>query len=78
MDNKNTNPPSGDDTSWLDELLASSNYGEDAIADLSGTVEDMELERIIREAKADEWDLTEIIDPDRGSVDRGNDASQRQ
>lgn len=62
MDNKNTNPPSGDDTSWLDELLASSNYGEDAIADLSGSVEDMELERIIREAKADEWDLTDIIE----------------
>ena len=62
MDNKNTNPPSGDDTSWLDELLASSNYGEDAIEDLSGSVEDMELERIIREAKADEWDLTEIIE----------------
>ena len=62
MDNKNTNSPSGDDTSWLDELLASSNYGEDAIEDLSGSVEDMELERIIREAKADEWDLTEIIE----------------
>lgn len=62
MDNKNTNSPSGDDTSWLDELLASSNYGEDAIQNLSGSVEDMELDRIIREAKADEWDLTDIIE----------------
>ena len=61
MDNKNMNLPSGDDTSWLDELLASSNYGEDAIEDLSDSVEDLELERIIREAKADEWDLTDII-----------------
>lgn len=62
MDNKNTNPPSGDDTSWLDELLASSNYGEDAIQDLVGSVEDMELERIIREAKSDERNLTDIIE----------------
>lgn len=62
MENKNINPPSGDDTSWLDDLLASSNYGEDAIEDLSSSVEDMELERIIREAKADEWDLTDIIE----------------
>ena len=61
MDNKNMNPSSGEDTSWLDELLASSDYGEDAIQDLSGSVEDLELDRIIREAKADEWDLTETI-----------------
>ena len=44
MDNKNMNPPSGDDTSWLDEILASSDYGEDAIQDISGSVEDLELE----------------------------------
>lgn len=62
MENKNINPSSGDDTSWLDELLESSSYGEDAIQDLSGSVEDLELERIIREAKADEWDLTDIIE----------------
>ena len=62
MENKNINPSSGDDTSWLDELLQSSDYGEDAIQDLSGSVEDLELERIIREAKADEWDLTDIIE----------------
>lgn len=62
MDNKNLNPPSGDDTSWLDDLLASSDYGEDAIADLSRSVEDLELERIIREAKEDEWDLSDVIE----------------
>ena len=61
MDNKNLNPSPGEDTSWLDELLASSDYGEDAIQDLSGSVEDIELDRIIREAKADEWDLSETI-----------------
>lgn len=59
MDNKNQNPASGDDTSWLDDLLASSDYGEDAIADLSQSVEDMELDRIIRSIKAEdsnEWE----------------------
>lgn len=59
MDNKKQNPPSGDDTSWLDELLASSDYGEDAIQDISGSVEDLELERIIRSIKAEnpeEWE----------------------
>lgn len=64
MDHKNTNPPSGKDTNWLDEMLASSNYGNDAmqeVQNLSESVEDMELERIIREAKADDWDLTEAI-----------------
>ena len=57
MDNKNMNPPSGEDTSWLDDLLASSDYGEDAIADLSRSVEDMELERIIRSIKAEDSDM---------------------
>ncbi len=64
MENKNTTPPSGEDTGWLDEMLASSDYGNDAmqeVQDLSESVEDMELERIIREAKADDWDLTEAI-----------------
>lgn len=61
MENKNLNPSSGDDTSWLDDLLASSDYGEDAIADLSRSVEDLELERIIRETKEDEWDLEDVV-----------------
>ena len=61
MDNKNINPTPGNDTSWLDEILASSDYGEDAIQNLSDSVEDLELDRIIREAKADEWDLSDVI-----------------
>ena len=61
MDNKN-NTPSGGDTSWLDDLLASSNYGEDAIQDIANSVEDLELDRIIREAKSDEWDLLSVIE----------------
>lgn len=69
MDNKNMNPSSGEDTSWLDELLASSDYGEEAIQDLSGSVEDIELERIIREAKSDEWDLTEVIEQEVAKYD---------
>lgn len=69
MENKNINPPSGDDTSWLDELLESSTYGEDAIQNLSNSVEDLELERIIREAKADEWDLTDIIESQQAAYE---------
>ena len=69
MENKNINPSSGEDTSWLDELLESSTYGEDAIQDLSGSVEDLELERIIREAKADEWDLTDIIESQQAAYE---------
>lgn len=76
MDNKNMNPPSGDDTSWLDELLESSSYGEDAIQNLSGSVEDMELERIIREAKADEWDLTDIIESQQPEYEEATPAPQ--
>ena len=64
MDNKNTNPPSGEDTSWLDELLASSDYGEDAIQHIADSVEDLELDRIIREAKVDESDLTDVPLPE--------------
>ena len=64
MDNKNTNPPSGEDTSWLDELLASSDYGEDVIQNLANSVEDLELDRIIRESKADEWDLGDSVLPE--------------
>lgn len=61
MDNKNTNPSPGEDTSWLDELLTSSDYGEEAIQNFSNPVEDLELDRIIQESKADEWDLSEKI-----------------
>ena len=64
MDNKNTNPPSGEDTSWLDDLLASSDYGEDVIQNLANSVEDLELDRIIRESKAEEWDLDDPILPE--------------
>lgn len=59
MDKKNMTPPSGDDASWLDDLLVASDYGEDAIRDISGSVEDLELERILREAKSGKWDPVE-------------------
>ena len=64
MDNKNQNPIFDEDTGWLDELLASSDYGKDAMEEvqaISAASEDAELEKILREAKADEWDLTETI-----------------
>ena len=76
MENKNINPSSGDDTSWLDDLLASSDYGEDAIQDLAGSVEDLELERIIRESKEDdEWDLTAIIESQQAEYEQAASAS---
>ena len=76
MENKNINPSSGDDTSWLDDLLASSDYGEDAIQDLAGSVEDLELERIIRESKEDdEWDLTAIIESQQAEYEQATSAS---
>ena len=67
MDNKNQFNPSENDTSWLDELLASSDYGEDIIEQMQSSPEedakslDLELEKIIQDAKNDEWDLTEAI-----------------
>ena len=63
MDNKNTTPPSGEDTSWLDDLLASSDYGEDVIQNLANSVEDLELDRIIRESKAEEWEPSDPVLP---------------
>lgn len=63
MENKNQNTPEND-SSWLDELLASSDYGEDAIEQLQTSGEsnaDLELEKIMQEALGDEWDLTETI-----------------
>ena len=71
MENKHTNPISGEDTSWLDELLASSDYGENAIQDLANSVEDLELDRIIRESKEDdEWDLTAIIESQQAEYEQ--------
>jgi len=85
MDNKNFDNLPEEDTSWLDELLASSDYGEDALTEVRGTgdafalpeellaaepkqeadasdsVDDAELDKIMKEAMSDEWDLTETI-----------------
>lgn len=61
MDEQNLNPTPEDDTSWLDELLASSDYGEDAIEDISGSVEDLELDRIIRETMAETTETTASV-----------------
>ncbi|MBE6958724.1 MAG: endolytic transglycosylase MltG [Ruminococcaceae bacterium] len=62
------NKKNNDDTNWLDDLLTSSDYGEDAIRDIAGEVEDLEFERILREAKSSKWDpedeLTADIDED--------------
>ncbi len=68
MDNQNKNPLPEDDTSWLDELLASSTYGDDALKQTQSDsapypgVDDEELEKILREALSDEWNLEETIE----------------
>lgn len=86
MDNKNFDNLPEEDTSWLDELLNASDYGEDVLKEAQGTgdafalpeellareepkqeepfpgsVDDAELDKIMKEAMSDEWDLTETI-----------------
>ena len=67
MDNQNKNPLPEDDTSWLDELLASSTYGDDILKKTQDSspypgVDDEELEKILRETLSDEWNLEETIE----------------
>lgn len=67
MDDKNQNYSPEDDTSWLDDLLNSSEYGEDVVEQMQASpaktakAADSELEKIMQEALRDEWDLTETI-----------------
>lgn len=86
MNDKNFDNLPEEDTSWLDDLLNSSDYGEDALSDVRGagdafalpeellareeqkpaaapsdSAEDAELDKIMKEALSDEWDLTETI-----------------
>lgn len=86
MNDKNFDNLPEEDTGWLDELLNSSDYGEDALKEAKGTgdafalpeellareepkqeeplpgsVDDAELDKIMKEAMSDEWDLTETI-----------------
>lgn len=58
MDNKNTTPPNPEDTAWLDELLETSNYGDDALAQMQplDTSDELDLEKILQEAKSGKWD----------------------
>ena len=68
MDNQNKNPLPEDDTSWLDELLASSTYGDDVPKQTQADsipypgVDDAELEKLLKEALADEWNLEDTIE----------------
>ena len=57
MDNKNTTPPNSEDTAWLDELLETSNYGDDALSQMQplDTSDELDLEKILQEAKAGKW-----------------------
>ena len=58
MDNKNTTPSNQEDTAWLDELLKTSTYGDDAISQMQSTDEadELDLEKILQEAKSGKWD----------------------
>lgn len=62
MDNKNLTP--NEDTGWLDDILDSSDYGEDVLKQMkpSKEADDAEFERIMQDIIADSWDLTEAID----------------
>ncbi|MCD7755418.1 MAG: endolytic transglycosylase MltG [Firmicutes bacterium] len=59
-----------EDTSWLDELLSAPEVGEEISSDdnalsslgLSG-LDDMELEKIMKEAMSDDWNLEDPIEP---------------
>lgn len=86
MDNKKFDNLPEEDTSWLDELLNASDYGEDVLKEAQGigdafalpeellgegipkqedtapgSADDAELDKIMKEAMSDEWDLTETI-----------------
>ena len=62
MDNKNmTNPP--DDNSWFNDLLSKPQIGDEILEDTQAmashdmpNISDMELEKILQEALADDWD----------------------
>lgn len=66
MNDKNLNPSSEGDTAWLDEILESSDYGEDILKQMqpqpdtpSGKEDD--IDKILQEVMADNWDLTDAI-----------------
>lgn len=66
-DKKKNNQP--EDTSWLDEILQSSDIGEEITPneqamDANGLrdIGDMELEKIMQDVISDDWDLADIIE----------------
>ncbi|MBE6948140.1 MAG: endolytic transglycosylase MltG [Ruminococcaceae bacterium] len=55
MDKNNITPSSDDNASWLDEVLRSSDYGEDVMKELQSIPDtDLELERILQEVRAEQ------------------------
>lgn len=69
MDNNKWTPSPEDDTSWLDELLESSDYGEDAIKKIQTPEEapaaatDDEIDQIMRDILSDNWYLADPAEP---------------
>ena len=66
MDDKNLNPSAEGDTAWLDEILESSDYGEDILKQMqpltnTPAAKDDDIDKILQEVMADNWDLTETI-----------------
>ena len=66
MDDKKFNPSAEGDTAWLDEILESSDYGEDILKQMQPLKEtpsstDDDLDKILQEVMSDNWDLTETI-----------------
>lgn len=58
MDNKNTTPSNQEDAAWLDELLKTANYGDDAISQTQtpDAYDELDLEKILQEVNAGKWD----------------------
>ena len=67
MDNNKWTPSPEDDTSWLDEILASSDYGEDALKKVQAPEEvsatDDELDKIMQDILSENWDLSDPVAP---------------
>ena len=66
MDDKKFNPSAEGDTAWLDEILESSDYGEDILKQMqplkeTSSSKDDDLDKILQEVMSDNWDLTETI-----------------
>ena len=66
MDDKKRTPSPEEDTGWLDDILASSDYGEDALKKIQPTPDtpatDDDFDRIMQEILSDKWVTSETTE----------------